>query len=374
MPDGSDQPTNEDIDNQNRNEFTSLYTDVFDTETLRLIGFFCGFYVTVTIALGNSNVLWKYSNVRATIMKQDGSAVDAIIAVAFCMGIVIPHTTGLGSGGLMLIYDQQQRKLLNVIDFRVTRSNYKVVGISYFVAILYLAHKFHEFYYVDTRGFLNIEDIINYKVYKSIGMKNSFLPYDIIVPSYGSSRLLLVNNLNLINNLLSPLVSAVEGFGKITKDENQRPTVLLTPVIALQRAENVRDAVQVLISLLREPLVNIIESIESSRVRIITPKLVIDEYHKISKKDNEILSKDFIIINQTTYFPSINVIEKINDTMTAYEDSRGSDFKVIKQKVAKTVHIEEENEEEEGRNKKFSIIEQNYNKIANLETNSNFEI
>lgn len=50
------------------------------------------------------------------------------------------------------------------------------------------------------------------------------------------------------------------------------------------------------------------------------------------------------------------------------------DFKVIKQKVAKTVHIEEENEEEEGRNKKFSIIEQNYNKIANLETNSNFEI
>ncbi|XKL64241.1 hypothetical protein PGB90_004327 [Kerria lacca] len=486
MHDGSDQSTSnahEDIDNQNRNEFTPLYTNVFDTGTLRLIiGFFFGFSVTVTIALGiqmyygNTQVVvhgsvvsdnGQCSEIGAAIMKQGGNAVDAIIAVAFCMGIVNPHITGLGSGGLMLIYDQRQRKLLNVIDFRVTRSNHTVVGVPGFVAGLHLAHKLHgllpwkqlvlpaefvartgfrvssnlinsfsslvknmtnqhlkehfsslllnqvmtnpdladtllhiattdvaEFYNTilvdELRGFLDIEDIVNYKAFKSIGMKSSFLHYDIIVPGHGSGGSFLVNNLNLINNSLSPLVSAVEGFKtvadgwqssvashiatmdiadlyvtmvsglgfefgsqiltksgfilnnmlEITKDETQRPTVLLTPAIALQSnkvcgrrlllgAGDVRDAVQALISLLREPFVNIIESIESPRVRIITPKLAVDEYHKISKKDNEILSKDFIIINQTTYFPSINVIEKINDTMTAYADSRGSGYAVV---------------------------------------------
>ncbi len=47
------------------------------------------------------------------------------------------------SGGFMLIYDQRERKLLHSIDFRVTRSKHKTVGVPGFVAGLALAHQHH---------------------------------------------------------------------------------------------------------------------------------------------------------------------------------------------------------------------------------------
>lgn len=43
----------------------------------------------------------------------------------------------------MLIYDQRERKLMPVIDFRVTRSNHTLIGIPGFVAGLGLAHELH---------------------------------------------------------------------------------------------------------------------------------------------------------------------------------------------------------------------------------------
>ena len=38
----------------------------------------------------------RCSDVGVEILKESGNAVDAAIAVAFCMGVVNPHITGLG--------------------------------------------------------------------------------------------------------------------------------------------------------------------------------------------------------------------------------------------------------------------------------------
>uniref|UniRef100_UPI00358DE535 glutathione hydrolase 7 n=1 Tax=Myxine glutinosa TaxID=7769 RepID=UPI00358DE535 len=54
--------------------------------------------------------------VGVTILEQLGSSVDALVAVALCMGIVHPHSTGLGGGGVMLVHDLKENKT-QFIDF-----------------------------------------------------------------------------------------------------------------------------------------------------------------------------------------------------------------------------------------------------------------
>ncbi|XP_022597684.1 glutathione hydrolase 7 [Seriola dumerili] len=48
-----------------------------------------------------------------------GSSVDAAITAALCLGIVHPHTSGLGGGGVMLVHDIRKNET-RVIDFRET--------------------------------------------------------------------------------------------------------------------------------------------------------------------------------------------------------------------------------------------------------------
>lgn len=52
------------------------------------------------------------------LMKQ-GSSVDAAITAALCLGIVNPHTSGIGGGGVMLVHDIRKNET-RVIDFRET--------------------------------------------------------------------------------------------------------------------------------------------------------------------------------------------------------------------------------------------------------------
>ncbi|XP_053937576.1 glutathione hydrolase 7 isoform X2 [Cuculus canorus] len=51
------------------------------------------------------------------VLNKQGSSVDAAIASALCAGIVNPHTSGLGGGGVMLVHDIRKNKSW-VIDFR----------------------------------------------------------------------------------------------------------------------------------------------------------------------------------------------------------------------------------------------------------------
>lgn len=59
------------------------------------------------------------SEIGEDILKVNGSAVDAAIAAMFCLGVVSMHSSGIGGGGVMLVYNQTLKKA-TVIDFRET--------------------------------------------------------------------------------------------------------------------------------------------------------------------------------------------------------------------------------------------------------------
>ncbi|XP_028266714.1 glutathione hydrolase 7 [Parambassis ranga] len=53
------------------------------------------------------------------VLGKQGSSVDAAVVAALCLGIVHPHTSGIGGGGVMLVHDIRKNET-RVIDFRET--------------------------------------------------------------------------------------------------------------------------------------------------------------------------------------------------------------------------------------------------------------
>ena len=53
------------------------------------------------------------------MLNSKGSAVDAAIAAMFCLGVIHMQSSGVGGGGVMLVYNRKQKKA-EVIDFKGT--------------------------------------------------------------------------------------------------------------------------------------------------------------------------------------------------------------------------------------------------------------
>ena len=53
------------------------------------------------------------------ILEKGGSAVDSGIAAIFCLGVTQFHSTGIGGGGFMLVYEKDKKKFTG-FDFRET--------------------------------------------------------------------------------------------------------------------------------------------------------------------------------------------------------------------------------------------------------------
>ncbi|XP_051735369.1 glutathione hydrolase 7 [Ctenopharyngodon idella] len=51
------------------------------------------------------------------VLGKQGSSVDAAIAASLCLGIIHPHTSGIGGGGVMLVHDIRNNES-RIIDFR----------------------------------------------------------------------------------------------------------------------------------------------------------------------------------------------------------------------------------------------------------------
>ena len=47
------------------------------------------------------------SEIGKSILQKGGSAVDAVISVQFCVEVINSHSTGIGGGGFMLVYDKK---------------------------------------------------------------------------------------------------------------------------------------------------------------------------------------------------------------------------------------------------------------------------
>jgi gamma-glutamyltranspeptidase/glutathione hydrolase/leukotriene-C4 hydrolase len=57
------------------------------------------------------------SIIGADLMKKGGNAVDAAVGSAFCTGVINLHSTGIGGGGFMLIYNATTQETY-ALDFR----------------------------------------------------------------------------------------------------------------------------------------------------------------------------------------------------------------------------------------------------------------
>lgn len=82
------------------------------------------FYQHAAVAADNA----ECSKVGRNILKKGGSAVDAAIATTLCVGVINMHSTGIGGGGFMMVYDSHKRSA-EMIDFRETAPEHSGVDL-----------------------------------------------------------------------------------------------------------------------------------------------------------------------------------------------------------------------------------------------------
>ena len=68
------------------------------------------------------------SDIGVQAMKENGTAVDAAIASMFCLGLIHPHSSGIGGGGYMLVYHYSTKEA-KFYDFRETAPDASTVNM-----------------------------------------------------------------------------------------------------------------------------------------------------------------------------------------------------------------------------------------------------
>lgn len=57
------------------------------------------------------------SKIGSEMLSKNGTAVDAAIASLLCLGVINPHSSGIGGGGFMLLHYPSRNKT-EMLDFR----------------------------------------------------------------------------------------------------------------------------------------------------------------------------------------------------------------------------------------------------------------
>lgn len=136
----------------NSNETTPLQRDKTKDDGFRFIlTTFTVVTIIITVALGvsisqHTNKVELRSgvvsdeevctNIGKELFQNGGNAVDVAVSVTICLGVFLPHLTGIGGNGLVLVYSQKLEKSLSCLDSWTPGST----GIPKLLVALYTVH------------------------------------------------------------------------------------------------------------------------------------------------------------------------------------------------------------------------------------------
>jgi gamma-glutamyltranspeptidase / glutathione hydrolase len=93
---------------------------------------------------GVSSANPRATNIGIKILEQGGNAVDAAIAISYALGVLEPYASGIGGGGVMIIYFDGSTTPI-IIDYRETAPDSKIdekkIGIPGLVKGMEFLHK-----------------------------------------------------------------------------------------------------------------------------------------------------------------------------------------------------------------------------------------
>uniref|UniRef100_A0A667ZG17 Gamma-glutamyltransferase 7 n=1 Tax=Myripristis murdjan TaxID=586833 RepID=A0A667ZG17_9TELE len=146
------------------------------------------------------------------LLEKQGSSVDAAITAALCLGVIHPHTSGIGGGGVMLVHDIRKNET-RVIDFRETAPSAiheemlqpgLLVGVPGMLSGLHQAHQLYGRYYncncslFSRGGVLSEEDFGNYSTVLQQPAEITYQGHHVMAAPAPHAGVALITALNIL--------------------------------------------------------------------------------------------------------------------------------------------------------------------------------